>query len=200
MRFIAALIALALPCFGQVATLHVTGQVQSRRTTEFNFGRLPKGYRAADWVISNESPVAVKFALARIQQQIKVGNGVSILSRVSSISVVQDAQSSSPESLIGRIGLGLVGGSAAAKVAGIIPATGWGNYAVLGSGGLALLIQYILPVVKSHAVLSISGMMPDPIKLDPFETLPGMIIVELGKKTPDPPRLDVTVSIPTGEK
>ncbi len=181
------------------ANLHITGAVQSRKTSEINLGHLPKQYRAADWTITSDSPAPLKVSLARIRQAIQAGPGITILSRISSIDVVQDAQGSNPINTVARVGSGIVGAAAAAQALKVIPAAGgWGSSVILGAEVFTLALQYVFPTLRSHAVQSITEMLPENINLDPMGTASGMVIIELGKKVPDPPPLDVIISI--GEK
>lgn len=191
---ILALLSGAL-CAQQTVNLHVSGQLQSSSTTKRNFGRMPKGYRGADWIVTSDSPAPVKIPLARILQEIHTGPGITILSRVSSTSVVQDAQGRNPINSIARVGSGLIGGLASCEGIHVCGAGGsWPNV-ILGAELGALLIQSVLPTLPSHALQSITALMPDPVVLDPYGTVPGMIIVEVRKGTTEPPPLDEMISI-----
>jgi hypothetical protein len=174
--------------------LHITGELQSQKTARANFGRLPKQYRAADWTVSSNSPEAVKIPLARLIQAIGPIPATTVLSRTSSTSVVQDAQGNNPLNATLRVGNGIISGAVAAEALHAIPATGWGPKAVLGAEIGSLVLQFVFPTLQSHAVLSITAMMPDPVVLDPFGTVAGMVIVERAKGAAEVP-LDVTVSV-----
>jgi len=157
---------------------------------------MPKNYRAADWTVTNESAQPVKISLARILQLIKPGPGISILSPTSSAAVVQDAQGSSPLNATARIGTGVVGGLATCEGLKICPSGGSWSKVVLGAEVLTLVMQYVLPTLPSHALQSIPAMLPAVLNIDPFGSVPGMIIVELAPKTSVPEDLDITLTIP----
>lgn len=201
MKTIIAVLACASAIAGQDVVLHVTGRIESSSTSYRNFGRLPKQYRAADWTVSNESPAAVKIPLARILQEIKTDPDIAVLSRTSSISVVQDAQGRNPVETITRVGTGITGAAAGAEALKLIPSLGWGGYVVIGSGALTLALQYIFPTLRSHAVQSITGLLPETISLDPYGTQDGIVIVEaIGKRFAGPGALDVRITIPQGAR
>lgn len=190
-------LVLLLPAAEQTTlNLHVTGQVQSVATTKRNFGRLPKGYRAADWTVTNQSAQPVKVSLARLLQEIHPGRGVSILSGVSATSVVEDAQGSNPLNTVARVGSGIVAGLAVGQGLKIIPSGGSWPTVILGAEVATLVMQYVFPTLQTHALQSITAMMPATLALDALGTESGMVIVELAKKSADPPTLDLTISIP----
>lgn len=193
---LAILILAALPlCAQQSVTLHVSGQIQSAKTSAVNFGRLRKGLRAADWTVTSNSTVALKIPIARILQEIHSVPGISILSRISSTSAVEDAQGRSLVGAIGRIGMGGIGTLATCEGIKLCGTGGsWGT-AVFGAEIGALLIQGVLPTLPTHALQSITAMLPDPVVLDPFGTASGMIIVELSKKAPEPGPLDEMITV-----
>lgn len=182
-------------CKAQTVSLHVTGSVQSAATSQRNFGKLPKNYRAADWIVTNDSAQPVKISLARVLQYIKTGPGVSILSPTSSASVVQDAQGRNPLNSVARIGTGVVGGLATCEGLRICPAGGSWSTVVLGAEVATLVMQYVLPTLPSHALQSIPAMLPAILNIDALESVPGMIIVELTAKAA-PADLDVSLTVP----
>lgn len=178
----------------QSVELYITGKVQSTQTTKRNFGRLPRGYRAADWTVTNESAQPIKVALARLIQEVSTAPGVSILSATSATSVVQDAQGSNPLNTVARVGTGVVSGIAVGQGLKIIPTGGSWPLAILGAEVGTLFVQYVFPTLQTHALQSITAMMPTMLSLDAFGTEPGMVIVELARYTPDPPELQTCVA------
>lgn len=194
------LLLLAISASGQTVSLRITGQLQSARTTKRNFGRLPKGYRAADWTVTSNSAQPVKVSLARLLQEVHPGPGVSILSGVSATSVVEDAQGSNPLGTVSRVGTGLVSGIAVAQGLKIVPAGGSWPLVILGAEVATLTMQYVFPTLRTHALESITAMMPPELSLDAFGTQSGMVIVEIGEKAAAPAPLDIKVTIPVAAK
>lgn len=190
----------ALPlCAQQTVSLRVTGKVESVQTTRSDFGKLRKGLREANWIVTSNSPVPAKVPLAAIVQQIKVVQGISILMPHSSAAAVQDAQGRNPLNTIARVGTGLIGGLASCEGIHVCGAGGsWPNI-ILGAELGGLLIQSVLPTLPTHALQSITSMMPDPLAFDAFGTMSGAIIVEVGKKTSEPPLLDETIQVTTSK-
>ena len=185
-----------LPLYGQqTVSLRVSGQIQSKKTSSRNFGRLPKNYRAADWTVTSNAAAPLKIPIARLLQEIHTAAGISILSRVSSTSVVEDAQGSSPINM----GVRIFGGLATALVAceGLKACGTGGSWpkVILGTEIGAVIVQSVIPTLPSHALQSITAMLPDPVALDPYGTVSGMIIVELGKHVAEPGPLDETIQV-----
>ena len=102
-------------CAQQTVSLRVTGQLQSAQTSRRNWGRMAKQYRGADWTVTSNTAAPIKIPIARLLQEIHTVSGVSILSRVSSTSVVEDAQGRSPINTGVRIFTGLVTGLVACE-------------------------------------------------------------------------------------
>lgn len=193
---------LVLPlCAQQTVSMHITGKVESAQTSRVDFGKLRKGLREANWIVTSESPTAAKISLAAIVQQAQryVGvAGVSILMPHSSAAAVQDAQGRNPINTIARVGTGLIGTLASCEGVHVCGAGGSWPHVILGAKLGALVIQTLLPTIPTHALQSITAMMPDPVILDPYGTVSGVIIVELAKRRPEPPVLDemIEVAIP----
>ena len=190
------LFVVGIPLYGQqIVSLRVTGQLQSTVTTKRNFGRLPKQYRAADWTVTSNAAAPLKIPIARLLQEIHTTAGILILSRVSSASVVEDAQGSSPINM----GVRIFGGLATALVAceGLKACGTGGSWpkVILGTEIGAVIVQSVIPALPSHALQSITAMLPDPVALDPYGTVSGMIIVELGKHVAEPGPLDETIQV-----
>ena len=163
---------------------------------------MKSGYRAADWVVSNRSAVAVKIPLPLIMQQVipTLPAGISVLSPISNASVVADAQGASVLGRVESIGGGVVSAVAGGVAIKLIPLTGWGAYAVYGAAGATILLQTVFPAFHSHALQSITGMLPSVLALDPYDgTVSGMVIVERTGKTPWPMAdLDKDIQVTVG--
>ncbi len=205
MRPLLCLAFIAITASAQT-TLQITASIQSRQTTTANFGRLPSRYFAADWTITSNSPTAIKVPLAWVIQQVQaqkaISPDVSVLAPTSSNSVIQGAQGRNPVNTVARIGGGIVSGFAACVGLKSCPSGGSWSTVALGLEITALTIQYVFPTLQSHALQSISGMLPPVLNFDPTDnTVSGMIIVEVPKKTAIPGILITSIQLPiTGVK
>ena len=66
-----ALLLIPFALYGQqTVSLRVSGQIQSKKTSSRNFGRLPKNYRAADWTVTSNAAAPLKIPIARLLQEI----------------------------------------------------------------------------------------------------------------------------------
>ena len=97
------------------------------------------------------------------------------------------------------MGVRIFGGLATALVAceGLKACGTGGSWpkVILGTEIGAVIVQSVIPTLPSHALQSITAMLPDPVALDPYGTVSGMIIVELGKHAAEPGPLDETIQV-----
>jgi hypothetical protein len=178
------LLAFVLCAAAGAQTIHVTGSLQSQKTARINFGKLPKQYRVADWTVTNESASVVRVSLARVLQELPALPGMTVLSRTSSTSVVEDSQGASTLNTVTRVGTAVIGAVSAATALQALPNNRTGSAILLGGELASLAISFVFPALHSHAVRSIGDMLPETISLDPMGTQSGMVILEvIGKPT-----------------
>lgn len=199
---ISLLFASAAAAQTKPVTFQVTASIQSRQTTTANFGKLPSRYFAADWTITSDSTTAIKVPLAWVIQQVQekgvLPANVGVLGPTSSNSVIQEAQGRSPLNTAARIGTGIISGFAACEGLKACPSGGSWAHVTLGVELAALTLQYVFPALQSHALQSISGMLPQVLNFDPTaNTVSGIIIVEIPKNTPPPGVLVTSIEMPS---
>jgi hypothetical protein len=111
MKIIATILCLSAALHGQ--SLHITASTLSPADVHALFGPLRKNYGAARVDICSSSPDAVTIPLGKIRQQVKLTNGVAILSNTEALSVIARAQSTT------KVAIGLRYGLAAVQLAAI---------------------------------------------------------------------------------
>jgi len=150
--------------------------------------------------VENESGSSVKIALPLILAKVapSLPGGISILSPISNGSVVADAQGSSLAGKLQRGATATIGTVAGGVAMKIIPVTGAGAYVIFGAEAVAIVAQYVFPALQSHALQSITGMLPSVLSLDSWGSVSGMVIVERSGSAFPTGNLSQDVTVQTG--
>jgi hypothetical protein len=144
------------------------------------FGRLPKQISAAAVQTCNQTGDALTVPLARLMQEVRVTQGITVLPRDASLVVIAQAQGQSRWNTAIRW-IGAASGTVSTlSVLGIIkPNTLIGSWIIFGTAIIAVAGQQANSAHSTHSLLAItSESLPDPLQLPAAGCATGIVLVE----------------------
>ena len=187
------LLLAALPCYGQ---LRITAQTLSAPTTRAMFGPLPNQVTAASVQACNQSSEAVTVPLARLVQQVRLTDGLTILPRDAALVVVAQSQGRGKWATAGRYIGATTGTVSVLSTLQIIKANNAIGASIIFATAIAgVAAQQFGAAAATHNLLAVSSeALPDPLQLPPAGCATGITLVE---SVPGSRSVDFSMPLPS---
>lgn len=180
----------------QDATVRVTAQTLSPKTSSAMFGRLPKSISVVSVQVCSDSSSALIVPLARVLQQVIATHGYTILPKDAASVVIAAAQARSPLQRVIRIASGVDAGVQGLIVAKLIATnTVWGSVLITAGNILQIDTPIALQTIPATTYLTFADeMLPDPMVLAALGCQSGYALAEVN--TPSVKRVDFEMPMP----